>query len=114
MNLRKDKFRLKICLRIGTNISIQSLIMNPGMSSTPTDLDGFRRLMALLTSESETDPEDRNSEDDKRVGKKIIIIIISITILISRSNSFCEATLHHSSEESLHHVISFHLVLVSS
>jgi hypothetical protein len=29
--------------------------MNPGMSSTPTDLDGFRCLTALITSESETE-----------------------------------------------------------
>jgi hypothetical protein len=29
--------------------------MNPGMSSSPADLDGLRCLMALITSESETD-----------------------------------------------------------
>jgi hypothetical protein len=39
------------------------LIINPGMSSTPTDLDGLRRLMALETSESETGAEGRDSED---------------------------------------------------
>jgi hypothetical protein len=41
------------------------------MSSTPTDLDGLRRLMALITSESETDAKGKNSEDNKRVGKTI-------------------------------------------
>jgi hypothetical protein len=56
-------------LGIGTNISVQPLIMNPGMSSSPTDLDGLRRLMALIKSESETDAEVRCSEDDKCVGK---------------------------------------------
>jgi hypothetical protein len=39
------------------------------MSSSPTDLDGLRRLMALITSESETDAKVKNSEDDKRVEK---------------------------------------------
>jgi hypothetical protein len=43
--------------------------MNSGISSSPTDLDGLRRLIALITSESETDAEFKNSEDDKRVGK---------------------------------------------
>jgi hypothetical protein len=42
--------------------------MNPGKSS-PTDLDALRCLMALVTSESETDAEVNNSEDDKKVGK---------------------------------------------
>jgi hypothetical protein len=39
------------------------------MSLTPADLDGLRRLIALKTSESETGAKDKNSEDDKRVGK---------------------------------------------
>jgi hypothetical protein len=39
------------------------------MTSSPTDLDGLRRLMALITSESETDAKVKNSEEDKRVGK---------------------------------------------
>jgi hypothetical protein len=43
--------------------------MNPGMSSSQTDLDGLRRLMALLTSESETDAKVKKSEDNKMVGK---------------------------------------------
>jgi hypothetical protein len=38
------------------------------MSSSPTDLDGLRRLMALITSDSEKDAKVKNSEDDKRVG----------------------------------------------
>jgi hypothetical protein len=38
--------------------------MNPGTSSTPTDLDGLRRLMALITSESETGAKGKNSEDN--------------------------------------------------
>jgi hypothetical protein len=60
---------LKVCLRIGTNISVQPLIINPGMSSSPIDLDGLKCLMALITSESETYTKVKNLEDDKRVGK---------------------------------------------
>jgi hypothetical protein len=41
------------------------------MSSTPTDLDGLSRLMALIISESETEAKGKNSEDDKVVGKSI-------------------------------------------
>jgi hypothetical protein len=54
---------------MGTNISVQPLIMNPGTSSSPTDFDGLRRLMALITSESLTGVKVKNSEEDKRVGK---------------------------------------------
>jgi hypothetical protein len=43
--------------------------MNPGMSSSPPDLDGLRRLMALITSESETDAKFKNSKDDRRMEK---------------------------------------------
>jgi hypothetical protein len=43
--------------------------MNPGMSSTPTDLDDLRRLMALITSKSETDAKVENSEGDKKGGE---------------------------------------------
>jgi hypothetical protein len=41
--------------------------MNPGMS-TPTDIDGLRRLIAFITSESETEAKGKSSEDDKRMG----------------------------------------------
>jgi hypothetical protein len=44
-------------------------MMNPGMSSSPTYLDCFRRFMALITSKSETDAEGKYSEDEERVGK---------------------------------------------
>jgi hypothetical protein len=64
-----DKLRLKICLRIGTNISVQHLIMNPRMWSTATDLEDLRRLMAMITSESESDAKSMNSEDYKSVEK---------------------------------------------
>jgi hypothetical protein len=37
--------------------------------STPTVLHGLRHLVALITSESETDAKGKNSEDNKRVGK---------------------------------------------
>jgi hypothetical protein len=38
---------LKLYLRTGKNISVQPLIIKPGMLSIPTDLDGLRRLIAL-------------------------------------------------------------------
>jgi hypothetical protein len=41
--------------------------MNPGMSSTPADLDGLRRLRALRTFESETGARVKKSEDDEMV-----------------------------------------------
>jgi hypothetical protein len=40
------------------------------MSSRPTDLDGLRRLMALIISESETDAKVKNSEDEKVWGRQ--------------------------------------------
>jgi hypothetical protein len=43
-----------MCLSKGTNITMQPLMMNPGISSSPTDLDGLRHLIALITSESVT------------------------------------------------------------
>jgi hypothetical protein len=63
-----DKLKLKICFKTGTKMSVHPLIINPGMSSTPTDLDGLRRLMALETSEI--------------IIIIIIIIIVIITIIV--------------------------------
>jgi hypothetical protein len=37
-----------------TNISVEPLIIKPWMSSTTTDFDGLRHLIALKISESET------------------------------------------------------------
>jgi hypothetical protein len=45
--------------------------MKPGMSSTPTDLEGVRSLTAVKISESETAVRDNNSENEERVGKTI-------------------------------------------
>jgi hypothetical protein len=39
------------------------------MSSTPTDLDGLRDLIALKTPQSETGANHKNSKYDERVGK---------------------------------------------
>jgi hypothetical protein len=68
-NYYRDKLRLKICLRTGSNVSVQPLIIKPGMSSTPTDLDDLMCLIALKTSESQTGTKETNSEHDERVGK---------------------------------------------
>jgi hypothetical protein len=54
-----DKLKLKMCLSMGTNISIHPLIMNPGMLSGSADLDGLSRFMASITSELETDAKDK-------------------------------------------------------
>jgi hypothetical protein len=54
--------------RTDTNISVQPLIIKPEMSSTPTYLDGLRRLIALKT-ESDTGANYKNSENDERVGR---------------------------------------------
>jgi hypothetical protein len=43
--------------------------MKSGMSLTQTHLDGLRRLIDLKISESETEAEDKNSEDYERLGK---------------------------------------------
>jgi hypothetical protein len=40
------------------------------MSSTPIDLDGLRRLIALKISDSETRDKDKNSEDGERVERQ--------------------------------------------
>jgi hypothetical protein len=50
-------------LRTGTKIPEQPLIINPGESLNPTDLEGFRRFMALRTSSPETRARGKNSED---------------------------------------------------
>jgi hypothetical protein len=39
------------------------------MSSTPTNLDAVRRLIALIEHESKTEATDNNSKDDERVGR---------------------------------------------
>jgi hypothetical protein len=49
-----------------TKISEQPFITKLGMSSSPTDLDGLRRLRALQMSSSEIGANDKNSEDCER------------------------------------------------
>jgi hypothetical protein len=49
--------------------------MKPGMSSTPTDLDGLRGLIALKISESETGAKDQNSDIEKvwkKTGQRLL------------------------------------------
>jgi hypothetical protein len=45
-----DKLRLKLWLRRGSYISVQTLVTNPEVSSTPTDLEGLRRLDKTRTA----------------------------------------------------------------
>jgi hypothetical protein len=45
--------RLNISVNSGINTSEQSLIMNDGIPSSRTHLEGLRRLIALLTSAAE-------------------------------------------------------------
>jgi hypothetical protein len=51
-----DRLRLKICLRTGMKISEQSVITKLGIPSSPTALEGFRRLRTLQISNSEMGP----------------------------------------------------------
>jgi hypothetical protein len=44
-------------------------MIKPGISSSPTDLEGFSLLMALQTSASEMGARDTNSEGYERGGK---------------------------------------------
>jgi hypothetical protein len=44
-------------------MSIQSLIIKPGIPSSPTDLDGFSRLIALCTLASVTGNKDTLFEE---------------------------------------------------
>jgi hypothetical protein len=50
-------------LRIGIKTAEQPFMTNPGISSSPTDLEGFSLLIALQTSKSEIGARDKNSED---------------------------------------------------
>jgi hypothetical protein len=58
-------------------------MIKPGISSSPTDLEGFSLLMALLTSASEMGARDKISEDIIII---VIIIIIIIIIIIKSDN----------------------------
>jgi hypothetical protein len=62
--IRCDKLRTKISLRTGIKLSEQPFIINAAMPSNPSDFDGRKRLIALGTSESETDAT--CTESDKR------------------------------------------------
>jgi len=58
-----DKLRLNINLRTGIKTSKQPFMMKAGMPSSPTDFDCRRRLVALRTSESETEALGRESDE---------------------------------------------------
>jgi hypothetical protein len=53
----------RMCLRIGIKILEQPFMIKPGISSSPTDLEGFSLLMALQTSASKMGARDKISED---------------------------------------------------
>jgi hypothetical protein len=55
----------------GIEILEQPFMIKPGISSSPTDLEGFSLLMALQTSASEMGARDKISEDCERGGKSI-------------------------------------------
>jgi hypothetical protein len=63
------RLKLNICLSIGIKIPEQPFMIKPGISSCPTDLEGFSLLMVLQTSASEIGARDKNSEDCERGGK---------------------------------------------
>jgi hypothetical protein len=63
-----DKHRLKIHFRIGTKIT-ERFITKLGTPKHPTNFDGHTGLIALQISKSETEAEDKKSEDRKGEGK---------------------------------------------
>jgi hypothetical protein len=54
--------RLKIQVNKGNKVSEQPLIMNDGIPSNPTYLEGLRRLTALLTSAAEITAVSKKSD----------------------------------------------------
>jgi hypothetical protein len=61
--------QVKYMPKIAIKILEQPFMIKPGISSSPTDLEGFNLLMALQTSASELGARDQNSEDCERAGK---------------------------------------------
>jgi hypothetical protein len=59
----RDRLRLKINLRIDTKFSEQPFITKLVIPSSPTDLVGSGRCIALRTSESEAGTVDKTSID---------------------------------------------------
>jgi hypothetical protein len=49
----------------------QPFMMKPGISSSPTDFEGFGFVMDLQTSASETAARDKNSEECERQRRSI-------------------------------------------
>jgi hypothetical protein len=68
-NAARVRLKLNICLRIGIKILEQPFMIKPGISSSPTDLEGLSLLTALQTSASEMEARDKNSENCER-GRK--------------------------------------------
>jgi hypothetical protein len=60
-----------MCLRIRIKILEQPFMIKPGISPSPTDLEGFGLLMALQTSATEMGATDKSSEDRERGGMSI-------------------------------------------
>jgi hypothetical protein len=63
--------RLNICVNSGINTSEQPLIMKGGIPSSPTHLEGVRRLMALLASVAEIGAVGKTSEAIRSDGIKV-------------------------------------------
>jgi hypothetical protein len=61
------KLRLKINLRTGIKISEQTLIINAGTPSSPTDFDGHRHFIVYRTYEAATEAIGWESDDQKSV-----------------------------------------------
>jgi hypothetical protein len=59
--------KLNICISIAIKITELPFKTNPGMSSSPTALEGLKQLMASQTSASGIGVKDRDSEDCGRL-----------------------------------------------
>jgi hypothetical protein len=63
------RFKLKICLRIGIKITEQPFMIKPGISSSPTDWEGFADIRMEIGARN------KNSEEEVLVSGCIVTFI---------------------------------------
>jgi hypothetical protein len=70
------RLKLDICLTIGIKIFEQPFMIEPGISSTPADFEGFSLLMALQTSALEMGQgiKFRKLRETGKVHRAVVII----------------------------------------
>jgi hypothetical protein len=85
-----SRAQVKYVLKITIKTTEQLIVTNPGISSSPTDLESFSLLMSLQISASEIGARDKNSDNCKRGGEvhRPEVIIYRLKML-SESTSSC-------------------------